>query len=160
VSAARWTAAMLIAAMLGAPGCGGHKPYAGQLGWQGKPSVFRARNLPHDRVVIARVENTGSKTLHLVAARLVVRDAAGQRLDATAAFTTTFAHGLYGALEQPPGGPPAQELVRLGKVTYLPPGSSAPFYAAWHLKRGSKPPLRIDYGIGSLTIPEAAASAH
>jgi ABC-2 type transport system permease protein len=35
--------------------------------------VFRAKNLPNDRVVIARVRNAGTKTLHLVARDLKVR---------------------------------------------------------------------------------------
>jgi hypothetical protein len=141
-------------------GCGGgDKTDAGRLSWAGKPSVFKARNLPNDRVVIARVKNTGRKTLHLVGARLVVRDADGKALRTSAAFNTTFAHGLYGALQQPAGGPPVAELIRLGKAIYLPAGGSAPFYAAWRLKPGTKEPVRIDYGTGSLAVPNATATA-
>jgi hypothetical protein len=141
-------------------GCGGDKKdESGRLAWAGKPSVFKARNLPNDRVVIARVRNTGSKTLHLVGSKLVVRDANGRRLKATAAFNTTFAHGLYGALQQPAGGAPAAELARLGKVISLPAGGSAPFYAAWRLAPGAKEPVRIDYGTGSLAVPKATATA-
>ena len=147
-------------AALAAAGCGAEaKKRDGQLSWQGKPNVFKARNLPHDRVVIARVRNTGSKTLHLVAAELKVRDANGHALKATAAFNTTFAHGLYGALEQPAGGPPAAELQRLGKVIYLSAGASVPFYAAWRLRPGTKEPVRIDYGAGSLAVPPATATS-
>jgi hypothetical protein len=141
-------------------GCGGSgKPDAGRLSWVGKPNVFKARNLPNDRVVIARVRNTGSKTLHLIGSKLVVRDANGRALDTTAAFTTTFAHGLYGALQQPAGGPPPAELIRLGKAVYLPAGGSAPFYAAWRLQPGSKEPVRVDYGTGSLAVPTAIRTA-
>jgi hypothetical protein len=129
------------------------------LSWVGKPNVFKARNLPNDRVVIARVRNTGSKTLHLIGSKLVVRDANGRALDTTAAFTTTFAHGLYGALQQPAGGPPPAELIRLGKAVYLPAGGSAPFYAAWRLQPGSKEPVRVDYGTGSLAVPTAIRTA-
>jgi hypothetical protein len=156
-------AAALAAVALIAGGCGGgggHKPAAGRLEWLGKPNVYRAHNLPNDRVVIARVRNMGSKTLHLVGAKLVVRDANGHRLNATAAFNTTFAHGLYGALEQPTGGPPAAELARLGKAIYLPPRTSVPFYAAWRLKPGTKEPVRIYYGAGSLAVPRAVGTAH
>jgi hypothetical protein len=137
-----------------------HANDPGRLSWLGKPNVFKARNLPDDRVVIARVRNTGSKTLHLVASKLVVRDANGRALETTAAFNTTFAHGLYGALEQPAGGPPVQELARLGKAIYLSAGGSAPFYAAWRLGPGAKEPVRIEYGGGSLTVPKATATSH
>jgi hypothetical protein len=141
-------------------GCGGSpKPDSGRLSWAGKPSVYRARDLPNDRVVIARVRNTGSKTLHLIGSKLVVRDANGRVLDASASFTTTFAHGLYGALQQPAGGPPPAELIRLGKAIYLPAGGSAPFYAAWRLAAGTKEPVRIDYGTGSLAVPAATSTA-
>src|SRR4051812_32818989 len=149
--------AALAAACCLVAGCGGSdKPKVG-LSWAGKPAVFRSRTLPHDRVVIAHVKNVGAKTLHLVAARLVVRDADGRRLKGSAAFTTTFAHGLFGALQQPKHLPPA-ELIRLGKVIYLPAGASAPFYAAWRLTANAKEPVSIDYGKGSLTVPAATAT--
>ena len=157
----RYTGLVAVAIAVAAAGCGGKaKPVDGRLAWDGKPTVFRANHLPNDRVVIARVKNTGSKTLHLIGATLVVRDARGRALDTTAAFTTTFAHGLYGALEQPPGGPPPQELARLGKTIYLAPGDSAPFYAAWRLDPKAKEPVRIYYGTGSLALPEATATSH
>jgi hypothetical protein len=152
-------AAIAVIAIVVAGCGGGDKPTAGRLSWLGKPNVYKARNLPNDRVVIAHVRNTGSKTLHLVGSKLVVRDAHGHRLDATAAFTTTFAHGLYGALQQPAGGPPAAELIRLGKTVYIPAGGSAPFYAAWRLHPRTKEPVRIDYGTGSLAVPTATATA-
>jgi hypothetical protein len=146
-------------ATIAVAGCGGaDKPKEGTLSWLGKPNVFKARNLPNDRVVIAHVRNTGSKTLHLTGSRLVVRDANGRALKTTAAFNTTFAHGLYGALQQPAGGPPVSEQIRLGKTIYLPAGGSAPFYAAWRLTPGAKEPVRIDYGRGSLDVPEATAT--
>ena len=156
----RRSAALVAVTALAAAGCGGDaKKPDRQLSWKGRPDVFKARNLPDDRVVIAHVRNTGSKTLHLVAAELKVRDANGHALKASAAFNTTFAHGLYGALEQPAGGPPAAELQRLGKSIYLSAGASAPFYAAWRLKPGTKEPVRIDYGAGSLAVPPATATS-
>jgi hypothetical protein len=157
----RAPALLVLAAVAAAiAGCGRDKKTdAGRLAWAGKPSVFKARNLPSDRVVIARVRNAGSKTLHLVGSKLVVRDANGHELKATAAFNTTFAHGLYGALQQPTGGPPAAELARLGKTISLPAGGSAPFYAAWRLTPGTKEPVHIDYGTGSLAVPKATATA-
>lgn len=151
-------AALLAAVAVAGCGGGGSKSHGG-LTWLGKPHVFKAQNLPHDRVVIAQVKNTGKRTLHLIGSRLVVRDARGRKLNASAAFTTTFAHGLYGALEQPAGGPPPAELVRLGKAIYLPAGGTAPFYAAWHLDAKAKEPVRIYYGSGSLAVPAAAGTA-
>jgi hypothetical protein len=153
--------ALAIVVAVSLAGCkAGHANDAGPLSWLGKPNVFKARSLPNDRVVIARVRNTGSKTLHLVASKILVRDANGRALDATAAFNTTFAHGLYGALQQPAGGPPVQELARLGKAIYLSAGGSAPFYAAWRLRPGAKEPVRIEYAGGSLAVPKATATAH
>jgi hypothetical protein len=154
----RAAAATLAVAALGLAACGGGgaKKTEG-LAWEGTPKVFKAKNLPNDRVVIARVKNTGDTTLHIVAKDLQVRDAAGRRLNSSAAFTTTFAHGLFGALQQPNPVPPA-ELIRLGKVIYLPAGASAPFYAAWRLKSGTKEPVSIDYGKGSLAVPAATGT--
>ncbi|MDX6640911.1 MAG: hypothetical protein QOF12_1922 [Solirubrobacteraceae bacterium] len=142
-----------------AGGCGGGGSHADRpraatgLTWAGKPQVYRSRGLPRDRVVIARVRNAGSTTLHLVAARLKVRDAHGRALRASAAFSTTFAHGLYGAYQQPAAGEPVAEQIRLGKIIYLAPGASAPFYAAWRLTPGAREPVHVDYGSGSLAIP-------
>jgi hypothetical protein len=150
---------LVAIAALGAVGCGGGSGGPGRLAWDGEPHVFKAHNRPNDRVVIARVRNTGSTTLHLVAAKLKVRDAGGRVLKTTAAFSTTFAHGLYGALQQPAGGPPVAELQRLGKVIYLSAGASTPFYAAWRLTPGTREPVRIDYGAGSLAVPPATATS-
>lgn len=148
-------AALAAAAALATAGCGaGSKPTAGKLAWSGTPHVFRSHDLPRDRVVVARVRNVGKQTLHLVAARLVVRDADGRKLAGSAGFTTTFAHGLYGALEKPRQGVPTGELIRLGKIVYLPPGASVPFYAAWRLGPGSREPVTVDYGLGSLGVPK------
>ena len=144
------------AAALLAAGCGGGDgggPHDG-LAWDGTPNVFVARNLPTDRVVIAKVRNTGAETLHLVAKDLRVRDASGHVLDASAGFTTAFAHGLYGALQQP-RRPNQAELIRLGKVAYIAPGATVPFYAAWRLAPSDHEPVTIDYGPGTLAVPKA-----
>ncbi|MCW2968566.1 MAG: hypothetical protein JWM71_2338 [Solirubrobacteraceae bacterium] len=143
-----------------AAGCGGGSKTqttakGSGLAWAGTPRVMRSANLPRDRVVIARVRNAGATTLHLVAARLRVRDASGRALKGSAGFSTTFAHGLYGAYQQPAGGEPVAEQIRLGKVVYLAPGASVPFYAAWRLGPGAREPVRVDYGSGSLAVPPA-----
>jgi hypothetical protein len=140
---------------LASAGCGDEG--SSGLAWEGTPSVFRASGLPNDRVAIGRVRNQGDTTLHLVASRLRVRDAAGHVLKASAAFTATFAHGLFGALQQPTPIPPA-ELLRLGKVAYIPAGASVPFYAAWRVTPETKGPVRVDYGSGTLAVPEPSAT--
>jgi hypothetical protein len=149
---------VLAVAVLAAAGCGGQGTADGGLAWDGEPQVFRSKNLPDDRVVIARVRNTGDKTLHLVAADLKVRGADGKPVQATAAFATNFAHGLFGMLQQPNPVPP-NELRRLGKVVDIPPDASVPFYAAWRLKAGTREPVRIDWGDGDLDVPEATGTA-
>jgi hypothetical protein len=149
----------VLAAALAGCGGGDSKPGGGDgLAWEGEPQVFKAANLPDDRVVIARVVNEGDETLHLVAADLTVRDAAGHALDSTAGFTTTFAHGLFGAMVRPKELP-ATENIRLGKVAYIAPGASLPFYAAWRLDADTKGPLKVDYGKGTLELPDATATA-
>lgn len=147
-------AAVVLAALaVVAGGCSsGHKQPHGALEWDGTPQVFAPRDLPRDRIVLGRVRNASSHTLNLVAARLVVRDAAGKPLRSSAAYTASYAHGLFGAFQQP-SQLPQSEVARLGRAIYLTPAHSAPFYAAWRLTPGSREPVRIDYGGGSLSIP-------
>ena len=139
-------------AVLAVAGCGGGGDKPSRLSWSGKPQVFRSRTLRHDRIVMAHVRNTSNKTLYLLASKLVVRDADGRRLNGSAAFTNSYAHGLFGAYQQPDPVPPA-ELLRLGKAVYIPPGASVPFYAAWRLGPHTREPVSIDYGSGSLKVP-------
>lgn len=142
---------------LAGSGCGGTDTPRSGLSWDGRPNVFRTRGLPNDRVVLGRVRNVGSKTLHLVAANLRVRDADSRVLKGSAAFTATYAHGLFGALQKPKHLPEA-ELLRLGKVVYIPAGASVPFYAAWTLTPQATEPVHVDYGAGSLAVPKATAT--
>jgi hypothetical protein len=140
------------ACMLGA--CGGDKPRAdrGDLVWSGKPLLFQATHLPNDRVVIGTVRNRSGQALNLVADRLAVRDADNHRLRAYAVFTSTFAHGLYGAYQRPNPVPPA-ELRRLGHIITLEPHKTAPLTVAYRLTPQTRAPLRVDYGRGTLSVP-------
>jgi hypothetical protein len=147
------------ATVAGGAGCGGGAAAAVRpLAWDGKPHVYVPRGLPRDRVLIGRVRNSSSRTLRLSASRLVVRDGRGARLAGSAAFTATYAHGLFGAFQQPSVTPPA-ELVRLGRVVTLSPGASAPFYAAWRLGPHVHQPVRLDYAVGVLPLPAAGTPA-
>jgi hypothetical protein len=148
---------LVAAALAGCGGAGGSHASA-PLAWDGAPKAFKTRGLPRDGVVLGKVRNATKRTLHLEASALFVRDASGRRLRSSAAFTTTYAHGLFGALQQP-GHLPQLELRRLGKIVDLPPGESAPFYAAWHLGAGSRAPVEVDYGSGTLAVPAPSSSA-
>ena len=134
----------------------GHRA-TGALVWEGTPDVFRSSDLPDDRVVVGHVRNRSSHMLHLRAAALRVRDAHGATLLAAGAFTASYAHGLFGAFQQPSELPIA-ELARLGRVIELPPGASAPLFAAWRLRAGSHEPVTIETGAGALPVPGRARS--
>jgi hypothetical protein len=154
-------ALVLAAAAVALGGCGGagRKTAGGVLGWDGKPQVFRLRDLPSDRVLIGQVVNNSSRTLHLSAARLTVRDGSGRRLKSSGAYTATFGHGLYGAFQQP-SRVPQPEASRLGHDIYLIPKAKSPFFAAWRIPAGSKGPIRIEYGSGpALEVPPGSKPA-
>jgi hypothetical protein len=147
-------AGLVVAAAAAAmAGCGGGEKPAPGLGWDGKPQVFRLRDLPTDRVLVGQVVNNSPKTLHLAATRLSVRDASGHVLKSSGAYTATFAHGLFGAFQQPSKLPQA-EAARLGRDVYLIPKAKSPFFAAWRIPAGTKGPFRIEYGGGpALEVP-------
>jgi hypothetical protein len=134
-------------------GCGGAKAPAAGLGWEGKPQVFLLKDLPTDRVLIGQVVNHSPKTLHLAASRLRVRDASGRVLKSSGAYTASFAHGLFGAFQQPSKLPQA-EASRLGLDIYLIPKATSRFFAAWRIPAGSRGPFRVEYGSGpALEVP-------
>jgi hypothetical protein len=135
-------------------GCGGAAKQA-HLAWIGTPQVFAPGDLPRDRVVVGRIRNFSKVTLQIKASSLRVRDARDQILKASAGFTVTYAHGLFGAFQQP-GQLPIRELVRLGRIAILEPGAASPLFAAWRLPPGAREPVTIDYGSGTLAVPVAA----
>jgi hypothetical protein len=139
-----------------AAGCGGGSDQASgpPLSWVGKPKVFKPAALPTDRVVVGTVRNTSGKVLHLSAAKVIARDAAGKRLISTAQFAAGYAHGLYGAYQKPSPVPPL-ELQRLGLVISLAPGKTAPLAVSWRIPKGARLPISVDYGAGRLVLPTA-----
>jgi hypothetical protein len=68
-----------------------------------------------------------------------------------------YAHGLYGAWQKPSQLPPG-ELSRLGQVIDVRPGAVVPLAVAFRLGSGTRPPLRVDYGPGTLRLPPRARS--
>ena len=154
-------AALALAALLGAAGCGGGGSGApdrgsadGPLAWKKAPVLtVAAETLPDDRILAGTVRNVSLRDeLELDATKVVVRDAAGKRLEAFALYSHTYAHGLYGAAEAP-DGPLGEDRRRLGYVRKVRPGESAPLTVAYRLTPATKPPLTVDYGRGRLPVP-------
>jgi len=167
VTRRRRAAALAAAGLLGlgSSACGGSgsrtaaapPPGSGQgLQWAAAPQVFRPRGLLRDRILLGRIVNDGPRTLELRSSEIVLRDAGGRRIPgATGAFTASYAHGLFGALQQPSVLPPA-ELARLGRLISLQPATSTPFFAAWHLPARARQPVSVELGGSRLEVPEGA----
>lgn len=156
----RWAAgvAALAAAAVLTAGCGGaSKPASSSapLAWQGTPVAFQPHDLPQDRVLLAKVRNTSGAPVRLDATKLVVRDASDRVLRSSGRYIAGYAHGLYGAFQKPDPLPP-DELKRMGLAITLAPGKTAPLAVAWRLAPGSREPARVDYGAGSLVLPQRA----
>lgn len=149
--------AVALAALL-AGGCGGSgKPAVPRdpLAWARSPLMFRADGLPHDRVVLGTVRNRSRSPIHLVADRIRVRDAHGRPVRSWGRYVAAYAHGLYGAFQKPSQLPPG-ELSRLGLVIDVRPGRVVPLAVAFRLDSATRPPLRVDYGPGTLALPTRA----
>ncbi len=154
--AGRLAAATSVALAIAVAGCGGNAR-SGALEWTLAPQVYTPRDLPRDRIVVGRITNHSQHTLRLEASALLVRDAHGRVLRSSAGFTAAYAHGLFGAFQQP-SAEPLRELIRLGRIVILDPGASSPVFAAWRLPVGDGPRVSLDYGRGRLTIPTATRS--
>lgn len=149
--------AALIVALSGSGG-GGLSP-GSALAWDSTPTVIRPADLPHDRVTYGTIRNDSLRPLKISASDLSVLDAAGQPVRATERFIPSFAHGLYGAFQQPDSMPEPEQL-RLGYLASMNPGQTSPLLVSVHLKQGSKLPLSVVYrGSAVLTIPKSAVTA-
>jgi hypothetical protein len=130
----------------------GREQGSGDLAWAGSPRVFTPPRLPQDRVLSARLRNDSLGEIRLSAQDLRLEDATGREVEATAVFLDSFVHGLY-----PPTRQPRQvsesELRRTGRLALIAPGQSIPLTVAWRRGRDAGPPLRLDYGVGSLPVP-------
>ncbi|MEA2347237.1 MAG: hypothetical protein QOG62_1024 [Thermoleophilaceae bacterium] len=148
------TRAALLAAAVLLAGCGGtSSPNFGSLGWAAPPKLFKPARLPDDRVLIGQVRNNSFRDLSLKVGDFKVHDATGALIESTTQFTNSYAHGLYGAFQRPNPLPP-DELTRLGLEVNLPGGKTTPITVAFRETKGSNPPYEIDYGLGSLAIPD------
>jgi hypothetical protein len=152
ISALRVVVATFALSFAGA-GCGGSTPH-GRLAWIGTPQVFQQRDLPTDRILLGRIQNASKRTLRIMATTLRIRDAHGHVLTSSAGFVASYAHGLFGAFQQP-SAQPVRELLRLGRLVILGPGATSPLFAAWRLPTDAHGPISIDYGKGTLAVPTA-----
>jgi hypothetical protein len=125
---------------------------AGDLAWGSNPRVFTPERLPQDRILSATLRNDSLRRIRLSADDLGLEDASGRPIDATAVFLDSFVHGLY-----PPTRQPRQvsegELRRTGRLAVIAPGESIPVTVAWRRAPGVEPPLRLEYGTGTLPLP-------
>jgi hypothetical protein len=152
-SSALSVASAALALSFGGAGCGAGTAH-GPLSWSATPQVFRQRDLPSDRILIGQVRNASKRTLRILAATLRIRDVKGRVLESSAGFVANYAHGLFGAFQQP-SAQPLRELLRLGRLVILQPGTTSPLFAAWRLPVNAREPVSIDYGNGTLTVPTA-----
>jgi hypothetical protein len=154
----RALATVAVGMTLALAGCGGGDSKPG-LSWAKPPVVFTIGQLPNDRVAAATLRNDLKHAVHLSARRAKIRDSGGHALDGSVQFKQSYAHGLYGVFQQPQPLPKA-ELVRLGFITTIPPGKTAPVTLAYRLRPGSKLPVSVEFGPGKpLELPVKARPA-
>jgi hypothetical protein len=148
--------AVLVLALSGSGG-GGLSP-GSALTWDSAPTVIRPSDLPHDRVTYGTIRNESLRPLKISVNDLSVLDGAGKPVRATERFIPSFAHGLYGAFQQPDSMPEPEQL-RLGYLASMNPGQTSPLLVSVHLKPSSELPLSVFYrGSAVLSIPKKAVT--
>jgi hypothetical protein len=121
--------------------------------------VIRPADLPHDRVAFGTIRNNSLRPLKVSASDLTVLDANSKPVRYSARFIASFAHGLYGAFQQPDVMPELEQL-RLGYLAKLNPGAQSPLLISAHLGKRSVLPLRVYFkGSPVLDIPRGAITA-
>ena len=152
LAAALVVAAVVVVVLLG----GGSDSRAGSgtvLSWNEDPVSLTNPNLPDDRIAYGDVRNVGMDGITANAGDFDVRDARGKPLDASVQFLGTFAHGLYGAFQQPARSTPFEKR-RLGKAVAVKPGEVKPLTVAYHLDPSTELPASVYYaGSRVLTLP-------
>ena len=146
----RWVLVAAVAAVVPLA-CGGGD--TGDLVWTDEPSILRQETLPRDRVLNGFVRNDSLRRITIEAKDVRAVDEDGKALRGQATFIRSYIHPLYPPTRPPSGGLPDSERIRLGQLVRLEPGKQTHLSVAWRLARGAKPPVRIDYGFGSLSIP-------
>ena len=150
--------ACLVVVLAAGCGGGGGLKGAGQLSWEKAPTVVHPPALPADQIVSGMVRNDSFRDLRLKASKVKLLDEAGHQVPGVTVFLNAYLHGLY----PPARGPfprPEAEQVRIGMLARVKPGAKLPFTVAWRLPPGSKPPVKIDYGLGWLPTPDGVGRA-
>lgn len=147
--------AVLLLAALALAGCGGDGERKGGgtgLIWDGEPRLVLPERLPEDRIVTGVVRNDSLRPVRVEArdVRLVDRD--GREVPGNVVFTNGYVHGLYPPAREPEL--PDRELQRLGRRASLTPGKTVPLTVSWRERRGADPPVAIDWGEGTLPLPD------
>jgi hypothetical protein len=153
VPARRTAAALAAIATVVTVGCGGGEGDVGGLVWTRAPRVFRAPDLPRDRILTGIVRNDSLRTIAVEARDVRVVDAGGDELRSDTTFVRGYLHGLYPPMRPPPGGLPEAERLRVGHAVKLRPGEATRLSVAWRLPNAAARAARIEWGAGSLAVP-------
>lgn len=143
----------LAAVALGACGGSDEARTVGPLKWEGAPDVFTPETLPHDRILTGRIRNGSPRRVDLVAGKVRLVDGDGDTVKGSAVFSQTYGHGLFPPTREPRAVSDFERR-RTGAIAQIQPGRAVPFTIAWRLSKGVDPPVRIEYGGGSLAIPQ------
>jgi hypothetical protein len=150
----RWVAPLAAALLLA--GCGTKSETVkgtGAMSWTKKPETIMLGSKPNDRILFGTVRNDSLRPVKIYASDIRVVDSDGRSLEATAIFSKSFAHGLYGATDPRAKAPGEFELTRIGKLVRLKPGETAPLTVSWRLKSPNDRPVQVTLGDGALPIP-------
>jgi hypothetical protein len=148
-----------VAILLAVTGSDDAPPTGAVLTWDKPPLVFIPPELPDDRVTYGTVRNTSLEGLQAGTRDFEVRDADGEKLDASVQFLGSYAHGLYGAFQKP-HPLPSDELSRLGLHVGLKSGQTSPLTVSYHLAADSKLPATLYYrGNPALDLPTPSDTA-
>lgn len=150
----RRAAAAVAAACVLLAGCGeGSEPVeSGDVHWVKTPQVFTPETLPDDRVATGRVMNEGLEPFKVDAEKLKLYDEDGNTVEGQAIFSRGYSHPLASLRRGDLPNPIPNEPYLRGTKVNIAPGKAVPLTVSWRLKDGGKPPVRVDYGTGSLPL--------
>jgi len=151
-------AALVVIALI-AGGCGGEGDASSgdaRLAWEGEPTL-RASETTRARVLIGTVKNTSLGRVRIRSSALTLVDQDGRRMKASVGFVSTFVRSLYPQSGRPGARRsefPEAERRRIGDLAVLRSGETSPLTVSWNEPPGRRDATRIDYGRGSLEIPD------
>jgi hypothetical protein len=134
-------------------GCGKAPSSPSGVAWDGKPIVVRQPELPDDTIVSGRIRNDSGAALHLDSADVRLVSTGGNAVESTARFSTGVTHQLYPPREGPREKDPTFLRQRLGEVATVGAGKSVPLVVSWRVHPGEAPPVRVDLGSVSVSLP-------